>query len=93
MTSLGGVMKGPGTRSLIPALVMALGLLAGVPEAQQDQDTTRPTMEQVREQINAQMGMMGPTIYYNALIKKGFTEDQALSIVASVGIPLAGAGR
>ena len=31
--------------------------------------------------------------YYNALIKKGFTKDQALSIVASVGIPLAGAGR
>jgi hypothetical protein len=31
--------------------------------------------------------------YYNALLKKGFTKDQALSIVMSVRMPLGGVGR
>ena len=31
--------------------------------------------------------------YYNALIKKGFTKDQALSIVMSVRVPLGGVNR
>jgi hypothetical protein len=31
--------------------------------------------------------------YYNALIKKGFTKDQAFNIVMSVRMPLGGVGR
>ena len=31
--------------------------------------------------------------YYNALIKKGFTKDQALSIVMSVRVPLGGVSK
>ena len=31
--------------------------------------------------------------YYDALIKKGFTKDEALRIVLSVGIPQSGGGK
>ncbi len=105
-------------------VVIAFGLLAMAAEAQQVQvDTTQPTAEQTREQMDSAMSMMGPMMsqmaeasmaatlkalskpeaaeqlatfsrnYYNALLKKGFTKDQALSIVMSVRMPLGSMGR
>jgi hypothetical protein len=102
----------------------AFGLLTGTAEGQQVQvDTTQPTAEQMRLQMDSAMGMMGPMMgqmaevsmaatlkalskpeaaeqlatfsrnYYNALIKKGFTKDQALSIVMSARMPLSSVAR
>jgi hypothetical protein len=111
-------------RTLALGVVIAFGLLTGRAEGQQVQvDTTQPTAEQMRLQMDSAMGMMGPMMgqmaelsmaatlkalskpeaaeqlatfsrnYYNALIKKGFTKDQALNIVMAARMPLSGVAR